>query len=88
MPYEPGVYVVEKKIIVPGERLEPRDIGEVIAERRPSSKHPKLEERVKSGAKVPDKTTRKQPVIVIEERDRSGREFSTTYDTKGCLSLS
>ena len=83
MTYVPGVYVVEKKIIIPGERVEPKDTGEVVAERRPTSKHPKLEERIRSRVKRPDKPSQKQPVIVIEEKDRSGREFSTTYDTNG-----
>ena len=83
--YEPGVYLVEKKIIVPGERVETRDIGEVVTDRgaaKPKRIHPEpriqaqhpLEERVKP--KVEQPRHGKQPVIFIEERDIDATIFS------------
>jgi hypothetical protein len=90
--YIPGVYVVEKRIIISGERLKPRDIGEVVADRgaaKPKRIHhkprirtqPPLEKRVKH--KIEQPRQGKQPVLFLEEKDRSGRGYSTTYDIKG-----
>jgi len=85
--FEPGVYVVEKRIILHGEKLELGDIRRVISEKNPPSKHPKpktdhessLEERV--NPKI--ESSRRQPILVIEEKDRTGKEFATTFDIKG-----
>jgi hypothetical protein len=88
MTYEPGVYVVEKRIIVPGESLE-SNIGKVVTDggaAKPIISHPEsfqqepLEKKAKPTAKKP---SRRQPVLIIEEKDKSERVFSTTYDITG-----